>query len=166
MGQVKPNKFCHQIPKLFQEKAEVNDFAKRCITGMREFIDSIVHPADTKFDAEYLAQTRDHKNEHGDIKRQMIINALAKEFFLMGVTQAIKTTLMQKDPATLNEAIAEAMKLEDINESNSAKGKIACLAELEAKDLSKIVDDLDDLTIRLINSRRGKFVRQPFKRGN
>jgi hypothetical protein len=72
MEQVKPNKFCHQIPKLFQEKAEVNDFAKRCITGMREFIDSIVHPADTKFDAEYLAQTRDHKNEHGDIKRQMI----------------------------------------------------------------------------------------------
>jgi hypothetical protein len=73
----------------------------------------------------------------------------------MGVTQAIKTTLMQKDPATLNEAIAEAMKLEDINESNSAKGKIACL-----------VDDLDDLTIRLINSRRAKFVKQPFKRGN
>jgi hypothetical protein len=34
----------------------------------------------------------------------MIINALAKECFLMGVKQAIKITLIQKDPATLNEA--------------------------------------------------------------
>jgi hypothetical protein len=96
----------------------------------------------------------------------LIIDALAKGYFLMGVTQAIKVTLMQKDPATLNEAIREAMKLEDINESNGSGGKVASPSELEDKDLAKIVDNLDDLTIKLINSRRAKFGIQPFKRGN
>jgi hypothetical protein len=34
-GKVETNTFCHQIPKLFQEKGEtVSDFAKRCITEM------------------------------------------------------------------------------------------------------------------------------------
>jgi hypothetical protein len=55
----------------------------------------------------------------------MIIDVFAKGCFLMGVTQAIKVTLMQNDPAMLNDAIKEAMKLEDINKSNSPKGKIA-----------------------------------------
>ncbi len=64
-GQVKTNTFCHQITKRFQEKTEtVSDFAERCITGMQEFIDSIAHPANTNYDAEYLAQTRAHQNEH------------------------------------------------------------------------------------------------------
>ncbi len=58
-GKVETNTFCHQIPKLFQEKGEtVSDFAKRCITEMWEFIDSIDKPADDQFDADYLAHNK------------------------------------------------------------------------------------------------------------
>jgi hypothetical protein len=58
------------------------------------------------------------------------------------------------------------MKLEVINESNGTKGKIASLIEMEVEDLVTIADDLDDLTIKMINSRRVTSGRQPFKRVN
>jgi hypothetical protein len=52
-----------------------------------------------------------------------MIVAFAKGCFLMGVSQAIRVMLMQKQPAMLTEAIQEeAMSLELINKSNSAKG--------------------------------------------
>jgi hypothetical protein len=51
-----------------------------------------------------------------------MIVALAKGCFLMGVSQAIRVMLLQKQPAMLTEAIQEAMSLELINKSNSAKG--------------------------------------------
>jgi predicted ATP-binding protein involved in virulence len=79
----------------------------------------------------------------------------------MGVNQAIRNTHMQKRPVTLTEAIQEAMRLELINESNGTKNKIVNLADVDDKDLSAIVEDLDDLTIKGTNTRRAKSGRQP-----
>jgi hypothetical protein len=82
----------------------------------------------------------------------------------MGVTPAIKMTLMQKRPANLSEAIKEAMSLELVEKTNGAvKNRIAILAELDDKDLAEI-EDLDDVTIKAINMKRSKFGRQPFRR--
>jgi hypothetical protein len=53
------------------------------------------------------------------------------------------------------------MRLELINESNGTKNKIANLADVDDKDLSAIVEDLDDLTIKGTNTRRAKSGRQP-----
>jgi hypothetical protein len=52
-GKVEINTFCHQIPKLKEKAETVYDFPKKCIRGMRGSIDSIAHPADNNFDAEY-----------------------------------------------------------------------------------------------------------------
>jgi hypothetical protein len=74
----------------------------------------------------------------------------------MGVTSAIKTTLMQKCPATLSEAIQEAMSLELVEKTNgAAKSKITSLADMDDEDLVEI-EDLDDVTIKAINMKRAK----------
>ena len=155
--------FCHQIPKLVQDKTETfSDFAERCITEMREFMDSIQAPADNQYDTEYLAYTAAQKTCARDSGCLVVIDTLAKWCFLMGVNQAIRITLMQKQPAMLTQAIQEAMSLELINESNqNAKNKIA---NLDDEDLSVISEDLEDLTIKMINHKRAKSGRQPFKR--
>jgi len=102
-GKAETNRFCHQIPKLSQEKGETDsDFAKRCITEMREFIDSIDKPADDQFLDDNIALTTTQQIQTRDTERQVIIDAIAKECFLMGVNQSICVKLMQKDPATLN----------------------------------------------------------------
>jgi hypothetical protein len=61
-----------------------------------------------------------------------LIDTLAKGCFLMGVDQTIRVMRMQKNPATLTEAIKEAMQLELINEMTRAKANIASLADMEA----------------------------------
>ena len=82
----------------------------------------------------------------------------------MGVTPAIKTTLMQKRPANLSEAIKEAMSLELVEKINgAAKNRIANLDELDDEDLAEI-EDLDDVTLKAINMKRSKLGRQPFRR--
>jgi hypothetical protein len=89
--------FCHQIPKLVQDKIEtVSDFAKQCITKMREFMDSIQALADGVNTAMYLAHTASDKTQARENKHRVMIDALAKGCFLTGVDQAIKVTLMQK----------------------------------------------------------------------
>jgi hypothetical protein len=94
----------------------------------------------------------------------MMIDCIATGCFLMGVTPAIRTTLMQKCLANLSEAIKEAMSLELVQKANGAvKNKIASLADLDDEDLAKI-EDLDDVTIKAINMKRAKFGRQPFRR--
>ena len=96
-GKVETNTFCHQIPKLFQEKGEtVSDFTKRCITEMQEFINSIDKPADDQFDADNFAHTRAQQTQYRDTECWVIIEALAKGCFLMGVYQAIKVTLCRR----------------------------------------------------------------------
>ena len=81
----------------------------------------------------------------------------------MGVTSAIRTTLMQKRRAMLSEAIQEAMSLELIKKTNGTKSKIASLANMDDEDLVEI-EDLDDITIEAINMKRAKSGRQPFRR--
>ncbi len=82
----------------------------------------------------------------------------------MGVTTATRTTLMQRRPAALSEAIQEAMSLELVEKTNgAAKNKIASLADLDDEDLVEI-EDLDDVTIKAINLKRAKSGRQPFRR--
>ncbi len=54
---------------------------------MREFMDSIQASADDQYPAEYLALTAEHKTWARDNKRWVIIDALAKRCFLMGVNQ-------------------------------------------------------------------------------
>jgi hypothetical protein len=49
-----------------------------------------------------MALTRILQIQTRDTKLQVIIDALAKECFLMGVNQGILVTLMQKDPSALN----------------------------------------------------------------
>jgi hypothetical protein len=94
----------------------------------------------------------------------MMIDCLATGCFLMGVTPAIRTTLMQKRPANLSEAIKEAMSLELVEKTNgAAKNKIASLADLDDEDLVEI-EDLDDVTIKAINLKHAKSGRQPFRR--
>jgi hypothetical protein len=89
-GKAETNRFCHQIPKLSQEKGETDsDFAKRCITEMREFIDSIDKPADDQFPDDNIALTTTQQIQTRDTERQVIIDAIAKECFLMGVNQVI-----------------------------------------------------------------------------
>ncbi len=71
---------------------------------------------------------------------------------------------MQKRPATLSEAIQEAMSLELVEKTNgAAKNKIASLADMDDEDLVEI-KDLDDVTIKAINFKRAKSGRQPFRR--
>jgi hypothetical protein len=130
---------------------------------MREFIDSIEAPVDAQFSAAYLALPIAERTQARNIECPVVIDALAKGCFLMGVNQAIRVT---QQPAMLTKAIQEAMSLKLINESNGAQGKISSLAKLEDEDLAKIAEDLDNLTIKMINNRRAKFGRQPFKQGN
>ncbi len=94
----------------------------------------------------------------------MMVDCLATGCFLMGVTPSIKTTLMQKRPANLSEAIKEAMSLELIEKTNGAvKNRIANLADMDDEDLAEI-EDLDDVTLKAINMKCSKFGRQPFRR--
>ena len=167
-GKVETNTFCHQIPKLNQEKNEsVSDFAERCITDMREFMESISLPAEALFNAGYNAQTAAQKTQAANTHRRVIIDSLAKGCFLMGINQAIKITLMQKEPATLTEAIKDAMKLELINDTNNtAKNKISSLADMDDGELEEMADDLDELTVKQINKYRSQYGRQPFRKGN
>jgi hypothetical protein len=80
----------------------------------------------------------------------------------MGIEQTIKVMLIQKEMAMLTEAIRDTMKLELINETNdTAKNKIASLADMDNRDLKEIADELDEPTIKMINHQR-----QPFKHGN
>jgi hypothetical protein len=93
-----------------------------------------------------------------------MMDCLTTGCFLMGVTTAIRTILMQCRPAMLIEAIQEAMSLELVKKTNgAAKNKIASLANLDDKDLVEI-EDLDDVTITAINLKRAKSGRQPFQR--
>jgi hypothetical protein len=166
-GKVDSYIFIRRISKLFQEKNEtVSDFAERCITEMREFINSIEPPADDQFPAQYLAPSAAEKAKCRNAERSVFIVALAKGYFMMGVNQAIKIPLMQKNPGTLTEAIRDAMMLELINETYGTKNKIASLAEWDDSDLEAISEDLDDLTIKMINQRRAQYRKKPFKRGN
>ncbi len=84
-----------------------------------------------------------------------MINVLATGCFLMGVTQAIRTKLMQKHPATLSDAIQEAISLELVKKTNGTKSKIASLANMDEEELVEF-EDLDDVTIKAINTKRGK----------
>jgi hypothetical protein len=55
-GKTETTTFCHQLPKLVQDKTEsVSDFAERCIMEMQEFVDAMPLPADRFFSAGYLA---------------------------------------------------------------------------------------------------------------
>ncbi len=55
-GKTETTTFCHQIPKLVQDKTEtVSDFAERCIMEMQEFVDAMPNPADRFNTAAYLA---------------------------------------------------------------------------------------------------------------
>ena len=112
-GKTEITTFCHQLPKLVQDKTEtVSDFTERCITEMREFVDAMPLPADRFFSAGYLALPAGEWTQARNAERRIMIDCLATGCFLMGVTTAIRTTLMQHRPATLSEAIQEAMSLE------------------------------------------------------
>jgi hypothetical protein len=130
---------------------------------MREFVDAMPLPADRLFSPGYLALPAGERTQARSAERRMMINCLATGCFLMGVTPAIRTTLMQKHPANLSEAIKEAMSLELVEKTNgAAKNKIASLADLDDEDLVEI-EDLDNVTIKAINMKHAKSGRQPFR---
>ena len=133
---------------------------------MQEFMESIQAPVNEQFSVAYLALTAADRTQAIDNEGQVVIDALAKRCFLMGVNQAIKVTLTQKWPTMLTKAIQEAMSLKFINKSNGAKRKIASFAKLDNEDLAKLAKDFDDLTIKMINNKRAKIGEQPFKHGN
>ncbi len=92
-------------------------------------------PRADQLDADYNACIAAQKAKYDKAHRRAIINALAKGCFLRGINQTLGVTLMQKNQATLTEVIKEAMQLELINETTSAKNKIASLADLEDANL-------------------------------
>jgi hypothetical protein len=163
-GKTETTTFCHQLPKLVQDKTEtVSDFAERCITEMQKFLDTMPLPANGFFTTAYLALPAGDWTQARSAERRIMINCLSTGCFLMGVTTAIRTMLMQHHPATLSEAIQEAMSLELVKKKNeAAKKKIASLANLDDEDLVEI-EDLDDVTIKAINLKRAKSGRQPFR---
>jgi hypothetical protein len=131
---------------------------------MREFVDDMPLPADRFFSAGYLALPTGEWTQARNAERRIMIDCLATGCFLMGVTTAIRTTLIQHRPATLSEAIQEAMSLEYVEKTiGAAKNKIASLADLDDEDLVEI-EDLDNFTIKAINLKRAKSGRQPFWR--
>jgi hypothetical protein len=125
---------------------------------MQEFVDTMPLPADRFFTAAYLALPAGDRTQARSAERRIMIDFLSTGCFLMGVTTAFRTTLMQHHPATLSEAIQEAiqeaMSLELVKKTNGvAKNKIASLADLDDKDLVEI-EDLD--TNKAINLKRAK----------
>ena len=126
---------------------------------MQELMDSIQAPVDALYTTVYLALPAADRTQAKENEPWAMKDALAKGCFLMGVNQTIRITLMQKQPVRLNEAIQEAMSLELINESNGTKNRIANLADMDDEDLAAIVEDLDDLMIKAINTRRAKSER-------
>jgi hypothetical protein len=98
--------------------------------------------------------------------RRVLIDALAKKCFLIGVNITIQVMLMQKNPATLIEANKETMQLEWINETTSSKNKTASLSDLEDTKLVDMTDELGDLANRMINTKIAKYGHQPFQQGN
>jgi hypothetical protein len=48
-GKTEKTTFCHQLPKLVQDKTEtISDFAERCIKEMQEFVDAMLYlPTDS-----------------------------------------------------------------------------------------------------------------------
>ncbi len=139
-GKTETTTFCHQIPKLVQDKTEtVSDFAQRCNTEMREFVDAMPNPAYRFYTAGYLALPAVDRTQARSAERQIMIDCLSTGCFLMGVTTAIRMTLMQHPPATLSEAIQEAMSLELVEKTNgAAKNKITSLADMDDEDLVEI----------------------------
>ncbi len=132
---------------------------------MREFVDAMPNSADRFYTAAYLALLAADRTQARNAERRIMIDALSTGCFLMGVTSAIRTTLMQKRPAMLSEAIQEAMNLELVKKTNGAKSKITSLADMDDKDLVEM-EDLDDVTIKAINMKRAKSGRQPFRRSS
>jgi hypothetical protein len=129
---------------------------------MREFVDAMPLPADRLFSTRYLALPARERTQARNAERRIIIDCLSTGCFLMGVTTAIRTTLMQHHPAMLSAAIQEAMSLELVKKTNrAAKNKIASLTNLDDEDLVEI-EDLDDVTIKAINLKHAKSGRQPF----
>jgi hypothetical protein len=153
-GKTETTTFCHQIPKLIQDKIEtVSDFAERCIKEMQELVDTMPNLADRFYTAAYLALPAADRTQARNAVRRIMIDSLSTGCFLMGVTTAIRKTLMQKRPAMLSEAIQEAMSLELVEKTNgAAKSKITSPAHMDDEDLVEI-EDLDDVTIKAINMK-------------
>ena len=128
---------------------------------MQEFVDAMPSPADRFYTAAYLALPAADWTQARNADSRKMIDALSTGCFLMGVTSAIRTTLMQNHPATLSEAIQEAMSLELVEKTNGTKSKIASLPDMDDEDLVEI-EDVDDVTIKAINMKRAKSGRQPF----
>jgi hypothetical protein len=65
-----------------------------------------------------------------------MLDIFAKAFFLKGMKDALKVTVMNAKPATLKAAIEKAMEAEQVRETaNQVKNKISELAEMEDGDL-------------------------------
>ncbi len=60
---------------------------------MQEFMESIQAPVNEQFSVAYLALTAADRTQAIDNEGQVVIDALAKRCYLMGVNQAIKVTL-------------------------------------------------------------------------
>jgi hypothetical protein len=75
--------FCHQIPKLVQDKTEtVSHFAEQCIMEMQEFMDFFQAPVDALYTAGYLALPTADRTHARENECRVMIDALAKECFL------------------------------------------------------------------------------------
>jgi Mg-chelatase subunit ChlD len=81
----------------------------------------------------------------------------AKAFFLNGMKDALKVTVMNAKPTTLKAAIEKAMEAEQVIETaNQVKNKISELAKMEDGDLEEL-EDLDEDTICQINKKRAQY---------
>ena len=165
-GKPQPDALVHKMTRLSQDKNEsVNDFATRCITEIGDMTRICGNADDRDVAPEYLALTEAQRNRTKNGQMRVVTDMFAKAFFLTGVSALIKTDLINLAPATMSEAITEAMKLEQTMETASgSKTKIAFLADMEDSELEE--EELDEDTISALNKKRAQFGRQPFKRAN
>jgi len=166
-GEIVPDTIIHKIQKLQQEKGEtVNDFGHRCAKELFDVSKKCPMPDVADQDAAFLALTAAQQAKaHANSVREMS-DMFAKAFFLNGIKDALKVTVMNAKPVSLQAAIEKAMEVEQTLETaNSNKSRISELAEMEDGDLDEI-ENLDEDDIFALNKKRAQYGRQPFKKGN
>ncbi len=164
MEEENETEFLNKIDELIQKKDEiVNDFGNRCFDAVFDNM-NMTFPPDEDMEASGIAVTAAGRAQILESLRLQLTTRWARMFFMIGVKDSIKTTLLQKDPQTMREAMKEAAKLERVQRTKKSehKNRIAMLADLDDEELRH--EEIDEDDVSAINGQRAKQGRQPFKR--
>jgi len=166
-GAIDTDTFTFKITKLHQgpQEAAIN-FGTRCIQSVCEQFESMPAPPAEELNAAGAAVPAAAKENIHQISMKRASDLLARAFFVTGVREHIRTNLQNKAPATITEAITEAIKLEKVyHQKDEYKSKVSSMADMEDEELNEI-EDMDDATVSQINKARAHQGRQPYRRFN